>query len=98
MKSFIRNSGHRQAMIFFTSSFLFLISFGAGIGMLGSNIRPMLDADEMSFGEASVLVVAGIAIFIFLAIFMAHHVLLFAYRLANSTVRVPTRNPNGNGK
>jgi hypothetical protein len=69
-------------MALFSSAFLFLILFGAGLGIVGSRIPDMVRSGEMTVAGASLSVAAGTATFLFLAIFMAHHVLLFVHGFA----------------
>lgn len=86
--------GHFQAMTFFSSAFLFLILFGAGLGVVGGRLPDMVRSGEMTVAWASLSAVAGIATFLFLAVFMAHHVLLFVYGFARRTVCVPSNSLN----
>ncbi len=82
-------------MTFFSTAFLFLIAFGAGLGVVGGRIPAMVSSGEMTRTGASLTVAAGIAAFLFLAVFMAHHALLFAYAFARRTVSIPSATSHG---
>jgi hypothetical protein len=72
-----KDSAYRRILAFLSLAFLFLIVFGAGLGLVGGDLPLMVERGRISETGAGMAVGAGIVTFVILAVFMAHHVILF---------------------
>jgi len=78
LKTALAGPDYARTLAFLTSAFLLIILYGAGLGIYGDSLPGMVKAGRITELAAWCSVGVGGLSFLFLAIFMAHHMILLS--------------------